>query len=147
MRAVRFLLVAWLIAAAGAAAAADFRSVSEGGTILYDTPSVRGKKLYVVSRDYPVEVLVLTDAWARVRDAAGEMAWLERKALSERRTVLVRVPVAEVRAGPTEQSALSFRAEQGVALELELPNAGAWVKVKARDGRTGYVRIGQVWGL
>jgi SH3-like domain-containing protein len=127
--------------------AADFRSIAENGAILYDTPSARGKKLYVVSRDYPVEVLVTTDAWARVRDSAGELTWVERKALSDRRTVLIRAASAEVRTGPTDQSPLAFRVEQGVALELAEPNAGAWVKVKARDGRTGYVRITQVWGL
>jgi SH3-like domain-containing protein len=82
-----------------------------------------------------------------VRDAAGELVWVERKSLSEKRTVLVTAPVADVRSGPADQSALAFRAQQGIALDLAEPASGAWAKVRLRDGRTGYVRIGPVWGL
>jgi hypothetical protein len=61
--------------------------------------------------------------------------------------------VAEVRA--TDDAApLVFRAEQNVLLELAEQAAGAsmtatpgWVGVRHRDGQTGYVRIGQVFGL
>jgi SH3-like domain-containing protein len=133
--------------AAASAAAADFRSIQEGGTIMYDAPSAKGRKLYVASRDYPVEVLVNVEGWSRVRDAAGELVWVERKSLSEKRTVLVTAHVADVRSGPADQSALAFRAQQGIALDLAEPASGAWTKVRLRDGRTGYVRIGQVWGL
>jgi SH3-like domain-containing protein len=147
MRAVRLAGLLFCAIAAFPAAAADFRSIGENGAIFYDAPSTRGKKLYVVSRDYPVEVLINVEGWSRVRDAAGEMAWVERKALSERRVVVVTAPVADVRAAPADQSAVAFRAQQGVALDLAEPAAGAWVRVRGRDGRSGYVRMGQVWGL
>ncbi len=54
-----------------AATAADFRSVTENGTVLYDAPSLKAKKIFVVSRDYPVEVMVIIDNWAKVRDPTG----------------------------------------------------------------------------
>ena len=139
-------LVWMLLLAAGTVEAADFRSVSEAGTIFYDAPTARGKKLFVVSRDFPVEVLVSNDGWARVRDASGELAWVERKALAERRTVVVTAPMAEVRSGATEQSAIAFRAEKGVALEL-VEGAAAWARVRLRDGRSGFVRANLLWGL
>ena len=126
---------------------ADFRSVAEAGAIFYDAPTTRGKKLFVVSRDYPVEVLVNNDGWSRVRDASGELAWVERKSLAERRTVLVTAAIAEVRSGPSDQAAVVFRVQQGVALELpEGPN-GPWARVKLRDGRNGFVRLSQIWGV
>lgn len=126
---------------------AEFRSVTEAGVIFYDAPTTRGKKLFVVSRDYPVEVLVNNDGWSRVRDVAGELAWVERKSLGERRTVLVTAAVAEVRAGPSDQAAVVFRAQQGVVMELpEGPN-GPWARVKLRDGRNGFVRLSQIWGV
>src|SRR3954465_11240539 len=134
---MRALLWMLLLASAGAGAA-DFRSVGEPGTIFYDAPAVKGKKLFVVSRDYPVEVLLTNDAWARVRDASGELAWVERKALSERRTVVVTAPVADVRNGPTDQSAVAFRVEKGVALELLEGATGPWARVRLRDGRSGF---------
>ncbi len=132
---------------AASAAAADFRSVGEAGAILYDAPSVKAKKLYVVSADYPVEVIVNDGPWVKVRDATGELSWLERKSLTERRMIMVTAPVAEVRASPSEQAPLVFRAQQGVALQLAEIGASGWARVRHRDGRTGYVRINQVWGL
>jgi len=144
MRAIACLLC-WFFAAG--AWAADFRSVGESGAVMYDAPSVKAKKLYVVSRDYPVEVMVNDGPWVKVRDATGQLAWLEKKVLSDRRIVVVTAPVAEVRQSPSEQAALAFRAQQGVALELAEIGSGGWAKVRLRDGRAGYVRIGQVWGL
>jgi SH3-like domain-containing protein len=129
------------------APAAEFRSVAEGGTTMYDAPSVKSKKLFAASRSYPVEIVVSIDNWVKVRDAAGELAWVEKKALSERRTVVVTAPVADVRQAANEQSAVAFQAQQGVVLEVaELPASG-WVKVRHRDGLAGYVRINQVWGV
>ncbi len=132
---------------AAAASAADFRSVSEAGAVMYDAPSVKAKKLYVVSADYPVEVIVNDGPWVKVRDASGELSWLEKKVLSERRMVVVTAPVAEVRVSPSDQAPLVFRAQQGVALQRAEIGATGWARVRHRDGRSGYVRVGQVWGL
>jgi SH3-like domain-containing protein len=127
--------------------AAEFRSVAEGGTVMYDAPSAKSKKLFAASRSYPVEIVVSIDNWAKVRDSAGELAWVEKKALSERRTVVVTVPVAEVKQAATEQSAVAFQAQQGVVLEVAESPASGWVKVRHPDGLAGYVRINQVWGV
>jgi len=142
------LLAALLAAAAGAT---EFRSTSEAA-ILYDSPSVKGKPLFVLGRDYPLEVIVNVEGWIKVRDAGGTVAWVERKAVSDRRTVVVRAPVAEILANPEASAPVVFKAEQNVVLELIDPASGAgatpgWAKVRHRDGQTGFVRIGQVWGL
>ena len=76
--------------AVGAASAADYRSVGEGPAVAVDAPSARGKKVYVYSAGYPLEVIIQLDGWTKVRDAAGEFAWVEDKAFGERRTVLVK---------------------------------------------------------
>jgi SH3-like domain-containing protein len=131
----------------GAAAAADFRSIAESGTVMYDAPSSKAKKLYVASRDYPVEVVVNDGPWVKVRDATGELVWIERKALSDRRMVVVTASIAEVHQAPSDQAASAFRAQQGVVFELSEMGSGGWARVRHRDGRSGYVRIGQLWGL
>ncbi|HTS21459.1 MAG TPA: SH3 domain-containing protein [Casimicrobiaceae bacterium] len=148
-RAVR-AAAALLAAAAGVAAAADFRSTSEAA-ILYDAPSVKSKALYALGRDYPLEVIVSVEGWLKVRDAGGTVAWIEKKAISEKRTLMVRTPTAEIVAQPEPSAPVVFKAEQGVLLELADPSYATatpgWAKVRHRDGQVGFVRIQQVWGL
>jgi SH3-like domain-containing protein len=114
--------------------------------VLYDGPSAKARKLSVLSQGYPVEILVTLDAWLKVRDASGELAWIEAKNLSARRMVMVKVPKAEVRQSPDEGAPVLFQAEQDVLLEV-VETADNWARVKHRDGETGYIRITQVWGL
>jgi SH3-like domain-containing protein len=140
------LLAALLAAAAGAT---EFRSTSEA-TVLYDAPSLKGKALFVLGRDYPLEVIVNVEGWIKVRDAGGTVAWVERKSVSDKRMLVVRAPVAEVLANPDASAPVVFKAEQNVVLELLDPQGAAtpgWAKVRHRDGQSGFVRIGQVWGL
>jgi len=137
---------ALLLLVAGAAAAGDYRSIAEPA-VLYDAPSVRATKLYVIGRQAPVELIASDGTWAKVRDVSGELAWIDKKALSENRTVVVTAAVADVREKADEQAPLAFRAQQGVLLELVDLDRIGWVHVRHRDGATGYVRLTEVWGI
>lgn len=128
------------------AAAIDYRTV-ESATVLYDAPSQRGAKLFVIKRDTPVELVVNLEGWSKVRDADGGLAWIEKKYLAERRTVIVTATRAEIRQKPDESAPLVFEAEKKVALDFLEVSPGGWVKVRHRDGPSGYVRANQIWGL
>ena len=132
---------------AGAAAAADFRTIGERPAVLYDAPSSRADRLFIASRHYPFEVLVRLDQWTKVRDVNGEVAWVENRALGEQAMVLVTVPLADVRAAADAQSPLVFEAYKHVLLELLAPPADGWVKVRHRDGQQGFIRAAHVWGV
>jgi len=144
---MRSLAVSVLLVLAWPAAAGEFRSIAENGTLMYDAPSVRAKKLFVASRHYPVEVVINIDAWVKVRDQAGDLAWVERKTLSDKRTVIVTAAVADVRQTANDQAALVFQAQQGVALDVAESPAGGWIRVRHAEGQSGYVKISQVWGI
>lgn len=131
---------------AGGAGASEYRSLADKPAVLYDAPSTRADRLFVASRLYPFELLVKLDHWTKVRDVNGEVAWVENGALGERRTVMVTVPLADVRAGPSAQSALVFEAYKQVLLEVLAPVADGWVQVRHRDGQQGFVRATHVWG-
>ena len=135
-----------LALAATPALAAEFRSLGDRPAILYDAPSTRADRLFVASRYYPFEVLVRLDQWTKVRDSNGEVAWVENSALGSRPTVLVTVPLADVRVAPNAQSPLAFEAYKQVILEVLEPPANEWVKVRHRDGQQGYIRLSHVWG-
>lgn len=144
MRSVIALLLA---ASAWPVAAAEFRAIGDRAAILYDAPSLKADRLFVASRGYPFEVLVKLDQWTKVRDAGGEVAWVENRALGDRRHALVNVPLADVRAAPGAQSPLVFEAYRQVLLEVLEPPAEGWVKVRHRDGQQGFARVSHLWGL
>lgn len=143
MRFAALLLAGALLALP--AAAADYFSIAANGTLFYDAPSNKAKKLFVVGQFYPVEAVVSLGDWIKVRDASGALAWVEKKQLSDKRTVLVTAVRADVRQSAEDGAALAFQAEKGVALEY-LESTAGWVKVRHRDGQTGFVRVSQVWG-
>lgn len=128
------------------AVAADFRSVTEA-TVLYDAPAVRGKKLYVAPRGMPLEAVIVNEAWVRVRDKSGELTWIERKFLSDKRTVIANAPMVAVREQASDGARAVITVTQDVVLELVDPPASGWARVRHRDGATGFVPINQVWGL
>lgn len=125
--------------------ALDYRSLT-ASAIMYDAPSSKGKQLYIVNAGTPVEAIVTMEGWVKVRDMQGSLAWIEKKHLSDRRTVLIRAERGQVRAQADEKSALVFEAERDVVLELLEPAANGWVRVKHRDGQSGYIKVLQVLG-
>jgi SH3-like domain-containing protein len=141
-------LVLILLAAGGIAPAAalEFRSVSENAAVLYDAPSAKANKLYIVNNGYPVEVVVAVEGWVKVRDVNGDLTWIESKNLTDRRTVMVKVPLAQVRQSADDNAPVVFQAQQNVILDLVEATGGGWLRVKHRDGQTGFVKASQVWG-
>lgn len=129
-----------------AAGAGDFRTVATA-TVLYDTPSQRGSKVFVIRRDTPVEVVVSLEGWSKVRDAEGGLAWIEKSKLGEKRSVIVTAGRAEIRERAEEGAPLAFEAEKNVSLEFLEMAPGGWIRVRHRDGLAGFVRANQVWGI
>ena len=139
------IAVVLMFGQATAVAAADFRSVAEPAVVLYDAPSAKARKLYIVNRGYPLEVVVQVEGWLKVRDAAGELSWVEAKALDNARNVLLRTAVT-VRQKPAADAPAAFEAQRDLLLEVVDGATGGWIHVRHRDGTTGYVRAADVWG-
>ena len=128
------------------AAALEFKSVAEPAAILYDAPSAKAQKIFVLSQGYPVEIVVKLEGWTKVRDDTGEFAWIENNRLSERRTVMVKTSSVEARQAANESSPVAFTAEKGVFLEL-VDTAAGWARVRHNEGATGFIKVSQLWGL
>jgi len=128
--------------------AAEYRSVAQPA-VLYDGPSRQARKLFAAPRGMPLEVISTLGPWVKVRDMAGDVVWIERNDLAERRSVVTSAVVA-VRQQPQESSAVVLHADRGVLLELADPAAteapGGWLRVRHRDGGGGWVRTTEVWG-
>jgi SH3-like domain-containing protein len=144
-RLAALLAATLLLLAAPCARAAEFRCAGEEGAVLYDAPSREARPLFVVSKGYPLEVIVQTDAWLKVRDEAGALTWVEKKSLGDKRMVIVASPRVDVRKSADESSPVSFSAVQDVALEVVGVLPG-WLHVRHADGAEGWLKPSQVWG-
>ncbi|MBI0410685.1 MAG: SH3 domain-containing protein [Nitrosomonadaceae bacterium] len=146
-RQIQALLLSSLLMIHGhALAAMEFFSIADSATIMYDAPSLKAGKVFVASRYLPVEVIVKVEGWVKVRDSGGGLAWVEEKALSSMRYVIVTATQAGAYQSTDTGSTLIFEALQNVVMEWLEPAMNGWVKVRHRDGQVGYVRTHQVWG-
>ena len=127
--------------------ALEFRSVAEDGAVMFDAPSQKAKPLFIIASGTPVEAVVNLAGWVKVRDAAGDLAWIEKKALAEKRMLIVTAKSAEVRAQADGDAPLVFEADKDVLLEFVEAGPLGWARVRHRDGQSGFVRANQVWGL
>ena len=141
----RLLLLLCLAILSLPVSAIEYRTV-EAATVLYDAPSQRGSKLFVIKRDTPVELVVNLEGWPKVRDAEGGLAWIEKKYLVDKRSVIVTADRAVVRQKPDEGSPPVFEADKNVALDYLEAAPGGWIQVRHRDGQSGFVRANQIWG-
>lgn len=146
MKALAGILFLISLAVVPSVNALEFVSIAEPGAVLYDAPSLKAKKLFVASRYFPLEQVVSLNNWVKVRDHSGSLAWVEKRALSNQRFVMVTVPLAQIRQAAEENAPVVFQAQQQVALEW-LQNTGTgWLKVQHPDGAMGYVSKHDVWG-
>jgi len=147
MRFPRLIAALTLMLASAGSQAFEFKSVGAAPVILYDAPSTKGSKLFVVPRGTPLEVVLAYGDWIKVRDISGDLSWTEAKGLTSKHNVIVRVPNMKVRATPDDTGTPVFQADKGVLLEAMEAANGGWVKVRHRDGLIGYVKNSDVWGI
>ena len=133
-------------AAPVAARAAEFREVTSAAGVLYDGPSEHARKLFLVPRGTPLELVSAVAGWVKVRDLSGDILWIEHGALGAARHVVAN-SLAAIRRAPQRNAELLVQVERGVLLEVVDDEAPAgWVHVRHRDGPVGYVEATEVWG-
>ncbi len=143
---MRLIALFALIFSASLVDAMEYVSVSESNAILYDAPSVKARKLFVVNRYMPFEQIVTLESWVKVRDRSGSLYWVEKRALTNKRYVFALLPLVDVHAGPDSGSPRLFQVRQQVALERIDSTGTGWIRVRHLDGNMGYVRSAEVWG-
>lgn len=144
---IRTIVLVLLLGPHGQAIAAlEYLSMADNAVIMYNAPSLKADKLFVASRHLPVEAIVKVEGWVKVRDSSGTLAWVEQKAVSDKRFVIVIELQADVYQEADANSTLVFQAQKNVILEWLGSSINGWIKVRHRDGQSGYVKITQVWG-
>lgn len=130
---------------------ARYRSIGHDDVVMFDAPSDKAKKLYQAPHGMPVEIIAVLQGWVKVRDMQGDIAWVQRDDLSDRRTVIATTTATMLRE-PDQAAMPWFDAARGVVFELEgdalkpVDDKG-FVRVHHADGQSGYVEAGQLWGI
>jgi SH3-like domain-containing protein len=129
------------------AGVARYRSVAKPDAIMYDAPSEKARKIFLAPQGMPVEVISVLRTWVKVRDPLGDLAWISRDDLADRR-MLMATTVAVLRREAEPYAPTWFSVDRGVVLELleEKPING-FLKVRYAEGQIGYIQPDQVWGL
>ena len=126
--------------------ALEYRSTARAA-LLYDAPSTAGGRMAIAGAGLPLEIVVDTDAWAKVRDPSGRLAWVEKAALGGARSVMVKSDISEVRREPRADAEVVFRAARGVLLEVTGDaRPDGWLPVRHTDGLAGWLPAFEVWG-
>jgi SH3-like domain-containing protein len=142
----RLLATSLLFALAHPAAALEYRSVGRPA-LLYDAPSTTAGKVAIAGSGLPLEVVVDTEAWTKVRDHEGRLAWIEKSALDGTKSVMVKAETTTIRQQPRPDAEVVFQAARGVLLEVtgEADSYG-WLPVRHVDGLAGWLPAHEVWG-
>lgn len=128
--------------------AATYQSIGAPKAILYDGPSALASKQFIVRQLYPVEVIVQpANGWAKIRDAAGGLFFIESDKLSNIRTLLVNMDNVQLHEAPSASAKVLARVEKQVVLLLNSPEPiNGWLNVRTADGQAGFVPLPTVWG-
>ena len=140
------LFVAASVLLAHPAPALEYRSTAKAA-LLYDAPSTEAGKVAVAGSGLPLEVVVDTHAWVKVRDHSGRLAWVEKSALGGPRHIMIKAESSAIRQQPRPDAEVVFRAARGVLLEATGDaNSYGWIPVKHVDGMTGWLPAHEAWG-
>lgn len=134
------------LALAHPASALEYRTTARAA-VLYDAPSTAAGKVAIAGSGLPLEVVVDTQSWIKVRDHSGRLAWIEQSALGGTRSVMIKAESSAIRQQPRPDAEIAFRAVRGVLLEATgEANAFGWMPVKHANGLTGWLPAHEAWG-
>lgn len=135
-----------LLTLAHPAWALEYRSTGRAA-LLYDAPSTAASKIAIAGSGLPLEVVVDTDVWVKVRDPSGRLAWIEKSALGGAKTVMVTADASVIRQQPHADAEVVFHAERGLLLEIAgEANPFGWLPVRHADGLAGWLPAHEAWG-
>ena len=143
---LRFFIAGLLLALPYSAGALEYRSTGRTA-LLYDAPSTAAGKVAIAGSGLPLEVVVDTEAWAKVRDHSGRLAWIEKSALGGAKSVMINSETSVIRQQPRADADVAFRAARGVLLEVTGDaDPYGWLPVKHADGLAGWLPAHEAWG-
>ena len=108
-------------------------------------PGTDHEILWSVGKYYPLDVIKKSGNWYKTRDFENDVGWIFHTLTKKIPTIIVKVPLVNIRKGPGTSFRVFFQAEKGVSFKL-LDEKAKWFKVKHTDGEIGWIHKSMVWG-
>ena len=124
-------------------------SVNADQAFLHEAPSDSTKKSFIVTRGYPLEVIVSLKEWKKVKDHEGLINWIKTSDLSSKRSVLNLKGDNPIYLEPSSASPILAKVNENVTLELlDAKKIDDWVKVYSKVGDIeGFIKATDLWGI
>ena len=124
-------------------------SVNADQAYLHEAPSSSTKKSFIVTKGYPLEVIVSLKEWKKVKDHEGLINWIKTSDLSSKRTVLNLKGDNPIYLEPSSASPILAKVNENVTLELlDAKKIDDWVKVYSKVGDIeGFIKATNLWGI
>ena len=124
-------------------------SVNADQAFLHEAPSDSTKKSFIVTKGYPLEVIVSLKEWKKVKDHEGLINWIKTSDLSSKRTVLNLKGDNPIYLEPSSASPILAKVNENVTLELlDAKKIDDWVKVYSKVGDIeGFIKATDLWGI
>ena len=143
-RGLAALLLPFLLCV-GAANAQTMVSVDRDLINMRDGAGTRTAALWQLARGYPLQVVARRGGWLKVKDFEGDGGWVLARLTANKPHVIVKVPLANLRAKAGTRGRVTGRVEHGEILKT-LKRSGNWLHVRTQNGHTGWISRSLVWG-
>lgn len=96
-------------------------------------------------RGMPLEIIKEYEIWRQVRDAEGEIGWMNKQLLTGVRTGYIRDQIRILYTQPDVKARVAWRIAPGTVVTITLCE-DLWCRV-SNGGRSGYILRNQLWGV
>ena len=134
----------FIISLSAAGLAAEYVSVKKDGVNIRSGPDTKYNVVWQVFESFPLEVLKREGKWANVVDFEGDKGWIYETLISSKKTVIVSVDTANMRAGASTDDALVATVKKGVVFDV-LEIKGDWMKLRYKNEITGWMHNSLIW--
>jgi len=134
----------FFLSISAACLAGEYVSVKKDGVNIRSGPNTTSKVIWQVFESFPLEVLKRDGKWAYIVDFEGDKGWIYETLISSKKTVIVNVETANMRAGASTDDQVIATVKKGVVFE-PLEMKGDWMKVRYKNEITGWMHNSLMW--
>lgn len=106
--------------------------------------SVKGDVLWQTEQYHPLMVIQTKGKWKRVKDFAGDTAWVHESLVKNISCVITVKDQCNIRSEPSIKGQILFVAEKGVPFKV-IEKRKNWFKIEHADGDEGWIYKKLVW--